>query len=276
MPHSLVINILPLSPISVNYLTGKHLHALLINLVSKVDPNLSECLHQSHSNKAFSISPIQITSQHFKHALRWGYNKTIPAATPVWWRISLLDERLFSRLTGLWLNLTPKGAMRLGDAQLQITSILGTPQTNQPWANACSYAQLYEKASALERSFTFCFATPTTFRQGKYDTPLPAPESVFKSLQTRWNKYSNKTIDRLPVESLFPSVFDIRTQKVINFGSKIIGCTGVVTYSLLGEVQPIQIKQFNALADFALYCGVGRKTTMGMGMVRRVGEESNK
>jgi CRISPR-associated endoribonuclease Cas6 len=26
----------------------------------------------------------------------------------------------------------------------------------------------------------------------------------------------------------------------------------------------------NVLADFALYAGVGRKTTMGMGMVRRI------
>lgn len=32
----------------------------------------------------------------------------------------------------------------------------------------------------------------------------------------------------------------------------------------------IPFKYFNVLADYAIYCGIGRKTTMGMGMVRRV------
>jgi CRISPR-associated endoribonuclease Cas6 len=45
---------------------------------------------------------------------------------------------------------------------------------------------------------------------------------------------------------------------------------GQVNYRILGDVEPMQIKQINALADFALYAGVGRKTTMGMGMLRRL------
>ena len=43
-----------------------------------------------------------------------------------------------------------------------------------------------------------------------------------------------------------------------------------MVHKLMGEVESVKIKQMNALADFALYCGVGRKTTMGMGMVRRL------
>jgi len=38
----------------------------------------------------------------------------------------------------------------------------------------------------------------------------------------------------------------------------------------MGDVKPIDLKQINALADFALYSGVGRKTPMGMGMTRRL------
>jgi CRISPR-associated endoribonuclease Cas6 len=36
-------------------------------------------------------------------------------------------------------------------------------------------------------------------------------------------------------------------------------------------VDAIAIKQINTLADYALYAGVGRKTPMGMGMLRRYG-----
>ncbi|HEY9729049.1 MAG TPA: CRISPR system precrRNA processing endoribonuclease RAMP protein Cas6, partial [Chroococcales cyanobacterium] len=45
---------------------------------------------------------------------------------------------------------------------------------------------------------------------------------------------------------------------------------GAMNFRILGDVEPLVIKQINALADFALYSGVGRKTTMGMGMLRRL------
>lgn len=32
MPHSLVLNLLPKSPISLHFLTGRHLHALFLTL----------------------------------------------------------------------------------------------------------------------------------------------------------------------------------------------------------------------------------------------------
>jgi CRISPR-associated endoribonuclease Cas6 len=47
---------------------------------------------------------------------------------------------------------------------------------------------------------------------------------------------------------------------------------GEISYRLMGDVEPLQIKQINALADFALYAGIGRKTPMGMGMVRRLNQ----
>ncbi|XHX78541.1 MAG: hypothetical protein RBJ76_00960 [Stenomitos frigidus ULC029] len=42
MPHSLVLNLLPATPIPPGYLTGKHLHALFLTLVSSVDRALGE------------------------------------------------------------------------------------------------------------------------------------------------------------------------------------------------------------------------------------------
>lgn len=271
MPHSLVINLTPLSPISSNYLNGRHIHALFLTLVSHVDQQLGNSLHHSQSDKAFSLSPLQITRKNGNHNnLKWTHDQSIFPGASCWFRVSLLDDTLFSKLTQLWLNLNPNQPWHLGSAHLQITSILGTPQSDQPWANACAYQQLYEKASSTERTFKLTFATPTAFRQGKYDSPLPTPESVFKSLLNRWNKYSSIQITELTIDSLFPSYFNIKTEIVTDSRSKFIGCIGNVQYRLLGEVDYSQIKHFNVLADYALYCGVGRKTTMGMGITRRV------
>ncbi|HAG83117.1 MAG TPA: CRISPR-associated endoribonuclease Cas6, partial [Cyanobacteria bacterium UBA12227] len=74
----------------------------------------------------------------------------------------------------------------------------------------------------------------------------------------------------ISIDSIFPSFFNIRTEVVADSRSKFIGCVGEISYRILGDVDALKIKQINALADFALYCGVGRKTPMGMGMIRRL------
>ncbi|MFN6537585.1 MAG: CRISPR-associated endoribonuclease Cas6 [Nostoc sp. EkiNYC01] len=271
MPHSLVLNLIPQSPIYPEFLTGRHYHALFLTLISSVDSSLADYLHSSNADKAFTLSPLQIQRQHKQHhTLQFSHQKLIQAGTPCWWRISLLDDTLFSKLTALWLNLNPDRPWHLGSANLHITSIQGTPQSTQPWANACSYTQLYEEASPSDRTFNFTFATPVSFRQGAYDNVLPIKESVFNSLLSRWNKYSSIEISSIAIESIYSSAFDIHTEVIGNYESKFIGCVGNITYRILGDVETLAIKQINTLANFALYAGLGRKTTMGMGMVRRV------
>jgi CRISPR-associated endoribonuclease Cas6 len=80
-------------------------------------------------------------------------------------------------------------------------------------------------------------------------------------------------LSNISIESIFPSFFNIRTEIAADSRSKFIGCVGEIGYRILGDVDAIAIKQINALADFALYCGVGRKTPMGMGMLRRLNSQ---
>ena len=276
MPYSLVLNLLPASPIPPQFLAGRHLHALFLTLVSSVDKELGSYLHDQKTEKAFTLSPLQVPQMgHSKirggnHTLQWEHKQAIPAGMPCWWRISLLDDTLFSNLTQLWLNLNPAHPWHLGPADLKITSILGTPQSTQPWANFCTYERLYEQASDSDRQISFAFCTPTTFRQREYDSALPTRDSVFNSLLKRWKTYSNIEIIETINEAIFPSFFDIRTEIIAEQRSKFIGCIGNITYRILTDVEPIIIKQINALADFAIYSGIGRKTPMGMGMVRRL------
>jgi CRISPR-associated endoribonuclease Cas6 len=281
MPHSLILNLVPQSPIYPQFLTGRHYHALFLTLISSVDEALGEHLHTSNADKAFTLSPLQIQRNHHSyqhknhHTLQFSHQRPIPPGTACWWRISLLDDTLFGKLASLWLNLNPKHPWHLGSADLYITSILGTPQSIQPWANACGYTQLYDLASDRDRLITLSFATPIAFRQGGYDNVLPTRESIFNSLLSRWNKYSGIEFANVPIESIYPSFFKMHTEVVSNYDSKFIGCVGEMSYRILGDVEPIAIKQINTLADFALYAGVGRKTTMGMGMTRRLSIPEN-
>jgi len=277
MPYSLVFNILPLSNISPKYLEGKHLHALFLNVVNSINPELGQYLHDSQINKAFTISLLQTKIPPLKkeglggdQILQIKHNFPIQKYQNCWWRISLLDDSIFGKLTPLWLNLNPEKPWHLGNTDLYITSILGTAQVNQPWANAQSYEDLYQNADETNRLFKFIFATPTAFRQGKYDTALPTAEIIFNSLLKRWQKYSNLDFQELPIELIYPSYFNLKTEIISDNKTKFIGCVGEIHYRLFGEISATQIKQLNCLADYALYCGLGRKTTMGFGMLLRV------
>jgi CRISPR-associated endoribonuclease Cas6 len=296
MPHSLVLNLLPESPIPPGFTSGKHLHALFLNLVSSVDTDMGNQLHANQANKSFTLSPLQVSGNREQGIgnrgkspnpyslipITYNHRKPISPGTPCWWRISLLDDRLFSQLNQLWLNLNPNQPWHLGPADLRITSILGTPQSTQPWANFCNYQQLYEQASDQKRKLTLQFYTPTAFRQGKYDSAMPTPERVFGSLLRRWNHYSGMEFSPDILDAVQPSYFDIRTEVAtdprsqfqhtgakVNPCNQFTGCVGKVTYQVLGNVNAVTLKQLNTLADFALYAGVGRKATMGMGMARR-------
>ena len=304
MPHSLVLNFSPASPIPSGFTSGKNLHAFFLNLVSSVDADLGAKMHNNQASKAFTLSPLQRAKREVNTAhkpgfnqpilkrgvkkagplpLRWTHLEAIAPNTPCWWRISLLDDALFGHLSQLWLNLNPSQPWHLGPANLHISSVLGTPQSTQPWANFCNYQQLYAQASESDRRLTLQFCTPTAFRQGKYDSSMPTVERVFGSLLRRWNLYSGMEFSPEILNAVQDSQIEIRTEMAVDprsqfehTGAKVnpcnrfVGCVGKVTYQILGKVPPEQVQQLNALADFALYAGIGRKTTMGMGMGRRL------
>lgn len=275
MPYSLVVNFVPRSPLPITHLSGRHLHALFLDLVSSVDKELGNCLHQQDKEKAFTLSPVQIKLN--RRLMQWSYHRAIAAGTPCWWRITLLDDSLFGKLAHLWLNMNQKEPWQLGASPLDIVSILSNPQPQQPWANFVSYEKLYEQAldgtnpetSQQAKKINFRFCTPTAFRLTQYDSSLPDRDSVFRSLLKRWNRYSGNPFNETIFESIYPSFFDIKTEIVNDKRSKFIGCVGEISFSLLGNVDPQTIKQINTLANFAFYSGVGRKTPMGMGQVFR-------
>lgn len=267
MPYSLILNLVPLSPIPKTHLSGRHLHALFLALVHSQSSELATTLHAQTTQKAFTLSLLQsnITTQQFPDTLQWSYRKAIPAGSLCWWRITLLDDMLFSKLVSLWLDLDKQQQWHLGGSPIQVTRVIGTQQAGQPWASYLSYAQLYEQASDRNRKLPFRLCSPTNFRISDYDSCLPTRDRVFKSLLKRWNCYSGIPFPEDLIGSIYPSDMTLHSEIAIDSRSKFIGSVGNITFNILGDIFPSTIKQINTLASFSLYAGIGRKTPMGMG-----------
>ncbi len=267
MPYSLVLNLVPLSPIPKTHLSGRHLHALFLDLVRSHNPELATILHGQTTQKAFTLSPLQtnITTQQSPETLQWSYRNAIPAGSLCWWRITLLDDTLFAQLAHLWLGLDKQQQWQLGGSPIQVTRVIGTQQLGQPWAGYVGYQQLYEQASDRTRKLPFKLCTPTNFRISDYDSSMPTRDRVFKSLLKRWNHYSNIPFEPDIISHIYPGEYSIHSEIAIDSRSKFIGCVGNLSFNILGDLMPSTVKQINALAAFSLYAGVGRKTPMGMG-----------
>ncbi len=134
-----------------------------------------------------------------------------------------------------------------------------------------SYKRLFEEAKPNKR-IELRFLSPTSFRRGKLDHPLPEPELIFKGLIRKGQRFSDIKIDvdlrEVIKERIAVAGAWIGTRRVNLSGFGWIGgFTGRVALSLEEKEEKV-LKWLNALARFGEFAGVGRKTTMGFGAVR--------
>jgi CRISPR-associated endoribonuclease Cas6 len=104
--------------------------------------------------------------------------------------------------------------------------------------------------------------------------PFPTPALLFGSLAAAWNHVSPQPVDKAAVrayaeETVVVGLYRMASKMVRYWGQPQIGAVGTVSYLLKDRRDHEMIRALNTLADFAFYSGVGYKTTMGMGQVKR-------
>lgn len=247
--------------------TGRHILSLFLKLVENVNPALSEELHKDSPIKPFTLSSLLPVTGRRKITLKEG--------NTVSFRITALDEKVFATLADAVWRLSPDDDLKLGGLYVKCDSLATTPAQSK-WATFISFEQMLKNASK-ETSIRLEYLSPTTFRssgRGERNILFPEPRLVFKSLLSKWNTFTDKSLKiDLPdtaINSIKASFYTLKTQ-ILDFGDyQERGFTGKVTYECLDNLSEAQILTFNALADFAFYCGTGAKTTMGMGQTRRI------
>jgi len=267
--HAVVLRLLPKASIAIPIGLGHQVHAAFFAMIGEVDPDLAEELHAAGAQyRAFTVSPLRGGKRIEAERLLLFTNRTYSL------RFTALAPHIYHRLAE-HLLLSPKLlSLRLGKAELLITDLIGTPGSS-PWAGYTSWEELLQRAPAAE-TITLQFASPTAFRRGDLDLPLPLPELVFGSYLTKWQAFSPIPLDQTLLEKeFFTRHVGIKEHRIrtlpFHDGRVIVpGFVGKCTFIIKGNLEEEIIRQINCLADFAFYAGTGRKTTHGMGMTRRV------
>ena len=228
--------------------TPVQVHAAFLALVKRGDPALATALH----NPRLGLRPFTL-------ALVGN-----PATGRLGLRLSVLDPEVFRRFWDRW-NARGGLPLVLGRRRLRPTAADETG----PWAGRSDWAAL--ATGKVDTSVKLAWCTPTVFRQGDVDLPLPVPKLVFGGLLDRWNRFSP-----LPLSLKAPrlerlvglSSHRLRSRTFHDGRSAIPGFVGVSEYRILRSATPDEQRAVQVLAEFARFAGVGRKTTHGMGLVR--------
>jgi CRISPR-associated endoribonuclease Cas6 len=257
----------PTEAILPSYL-GRANYAATLATLQALDPALGPALHDGEGPKPLTCSGL-LPAANSHGATR------IRAATPYYVRLTGLTPLASQALEAAFLH-NPPATWVVADHEFTISHVCCNAD-EEPWSGATTYetlaaAQLLQP-SALPRRVSLLFHSPTAFQSKEMHVPVPLPNLVFGSLVDRWNAFSPVTLSpevrRFGEEMVALSSYHLESQAVQQKnGVPIIGGVGRATYTALGGDR-YWLATMQMLADFALYSGVGVKTTIGLGQVRR-------
>lgn len=252
---------------------GSLLHALFLYLIADSQPELAQQLHSDQPLKPFTVSILE-----GKFA-RTGGHLVALSDNMYWLRFTALTEEVFTALNKILLTkFTSKAKINLNGNDFSITNVALEPTSDNAWGGITSFEEIYEHAAA-ESEITLLFHSPTTFRHKGMNLPFPGSSLIWGSLLEKWNAFAPITISSelkdYADEHIAIARYNLHTSIINLANAKQVGFTGKCQYLCLTRDSQ-WLRQINALADFALYSGVGAKTTMGMGQTRRINNASTR
>ena len=286
--------LLRLHPVEAGWVSpssGSQAHAAFLDIVHQNDPALAEQLHQPNKRRPFTVGLLQgfnhLPAAKLEEAITKNQKVQVLPGQVYWLRITMLDSKIFGTFIQHLITKPGTLSIRLGEAQFAVSRLIGSPEPGSaanPWTAYSSFAELSTYTEA-QRYYEFEFATPTAFSMGqqswgKLMKLLPEPAYVFESLAKQWETFAPEhlrlaandlTTRRLTAwceENLIVVRYALETRYLPSSKFAQAGFQGKIMYEMKGMRQSPEAAWLTPLAQFALFSGVGYKTSMGMGQTR--------
>jgi len=255
MPLRFSINLVLQSKVDYpSLITPDVLHGFFFSLLPS---NIADTLHKPSRYKPFCLWAPKIF-RFLKDNRPFETNSVLTIT------ISFLKDEFFSPF--LFKLTENRKKLFLGPYKVSLLQEPGSLIKNDEYTTFDDFLNIKAKTYLY-----FQAITPISFKKGKIDYPLPDPKIFFKSLINKWNYFSPFRIEvdlRKVLEEKLCIVYSkIRTYKIkLSLGSAVTGFKGKVVFYGKGLTDE-ELKWLNILGYFSRFAGVGRKTTMGLGMV---------
>lgn len=244
-------------PISRKELTYDKLHGVFFRLFRE---DFACELHEGRGIKPFSLNFLVHNEETGKYENL--FSSEVENTRRVIIEVNLIDDSLIPKFTYSYI-FADAGTLSLGNKKFTKGSLV--------FAETVSYRELYESSHPVNKVL-IRFITPTSFKSGERVNLLPEPKLIFTSLIKKWKGFSELEIaDNL--EDIIEDVavlsgYELRTEKV-DLGSMgwFLGFVGKIYMHFRTRDKEV-LRWLNTLLDFARFSGIGRKTTMGFGIVK--------
>ena len=131
-----------------------------------------------------------------------------------------------------------------------------------------SYEDLMQSADRFRRTVLLQFSSPTIISLGGYTVSFPVLPLMLSHYIHVWNSLAGFKITKAPEVLEHARLADFKVSCVRSEHGA--GFQGWVTLEMEKGRPEEEIQTFNALADFAFYCGTGLHTDEGLGQTRKV------
>ncbi len=272
----------PTHAVPVAQMQGPAIQGMFLQLLRDADPEVVARLHDDSRYRPYTLSPLGIGESTPNSSQKGnefqGFQlpryRSLKQGTPCYVRITLLEDDLFPTFSKYFLTRV-EPAFRLGSTEFIVTNVMVTQDNGNPWSRYVSYANLIEKTKHDQRRITLQFLTPTGFRKGDLDLPLPIPRLVFQSYLKRFQEFQAfeflpDFVELVDLHTGIANMKQMRTDTIKTKKVPLIGFTGDVRFEISKKAPADLVFQMNLLADFAFFGGTGRKTTVGMGQTVRI------